>query len=68
MALFFSRVPWDEGRMACIASHLEGSFKRKGNAALDPYSAEEKAVMAVEEAAVNRTLLMMGYSPLPTYH
>ncbi|XP_050687508.1 WSC domain-containing protein 1-like isoform X5 [Eriocheir sinensis] len=66
--LAFLGVPWDEGRMECIASHLDGSFKRKGNAAFDPYTAEEKAAMAIEAAAVNRTLLMMGYPPLPTYH
>ncbi|XP_050687514.1 WSC domain-containing protein 1-like [Eriocheir sinensis] len=64
--LAFLGVHWDEGRMECIASHLDGSFKRTGNAALDPYTAEEKAVMAMEMAAVNRTLLMMGYPPLQT--
>lgn len=53
--------------MTCITSHLDGSFKRKGNKHIDPYTTEEKAVMSAEARVVNRTLQAMGYSPLPTY-
>lgn len=63
-----SRVPWDEGRMTCVVSHMDGTFKRVGSPPLDPYTAVEKAVMAAEAAAINRTLQLMGYSPMPTYY
>ncbi|MPC98639.1 hypothetical protein E2C01_094016 [Portunus trituberculatus] len=60
-------VPIDEGRMACIASHLEGSFKRNGSKKINPYTAEEKISLIEAANAVNRTVQAMGYLPLPTY-
>ncbi|KAG0710471.1 WSC domain-containing protein 1 [Chionoecetes opilio] len=66
--LAFLRVPEDEGRMACIAEHLEGKFKRKGNKNIDPYTVQEKTSMAAAARAVNRTLQLLGYAPLPSYN
>ncbi|XP_045137684.1 WSC domain-containing protein 1-like isoform X2 [Portunus trituberculatus] len=65
--LAFLGVPIDEGRMACIASHLEGSFKRNGSKKINPYTAEEKISLIEAANAVNRTVQAMGYLPLPTY-
>ena len=61
-------MPEDEGRMVCIASHLEGKFKRSGNTDLDPYTNKEKIAMVMAAKAVNRTLQLMGYAPLPSYN
>ncbi|XP_063863253.1 sialate:O-sulfotransferase 1-like isoform X1 [Scylla paramamosain] len=66
--LAFLGVARDEGRMACIASHLEGSFKRKGSKNLDPYTTMEKISIVEATKAVNRTLQLTGYSPLPPYN
>lgn len=60
-------MPKDEGRMVCIASHLEGRFKSNGNKPLDPYTNEEKISFAAAAKAVNRTLQLLGYEPLPSY-
>lgn len=66
--LAFLGVPRDEGRMACIASHLEGNFKRKDSKEIDPYTLEEKVSIVKAANAVNRTLQVMGYPPLPSYN
>lgn len=66
--LAFLGVPRDEGRMACIASHLEGNFKRKDSKEIDPYTLEEKVSIVKAANAANRTLQVMGYPPLPSYN
>lgn len=66
--LAFLRVPKDEGRMACIASHLEGEFRRKNNTVVHPYTDKEKLSMAMAAKTVNRTLQLLGYAPLPPYN
>ena len=53
--------------MSCLLANSEGKFHRKGNKPLDPYTPKEKMAMGVAAGRVNRTLIMLGYPPLPTY-
>ncbi|XP_069167741.1 WSCD family member AGAP003962 isoform X2 [Procambarus clarkii] len=65
--LHFLGVPLDERRLACVSSHLEGSFKRKNNLDFDPFTKGEKEKMSLAMGRVHRLLLLAGYQGLPNY-
>ncbi|XP_042224441.1 WSCD family member AGAP003962-like isoform X2 [Homarus americanus] len=66
--LHFLRVQKDEGRMACVSTHLTGSFKRSGNNSnFDPFTKDEKMRMTSAVKRVNRLLLLLGYPQPPVY-
>ncbi|KAG7167505.1 WSC domain-containing protein 1-like 5 [Homarus americanus] len=65
--LHFLSVPVDEGRLACVSSHLTGPFKRRGNKTLDPFTREEKQRLSKAVQRVNRLLLVLGYPRPPVY-
>ncbi|XP_053657385.2 sialate:O-sulfotransferase 1 isoform X3 [Cherax quadricarinatus] len=64
--LNFLRVPVEEDRLACLRSHLDGPFKRKGSVDFDPFTEEEKRRMSTAVARVHRLLLLLGYPGLIT--
>ncbi|XP_050687511.1 WSC domain-containing protein 1-like isoform X2 [Eriocheir sinensis] len=65
--LAFLGVPRHEERLACLSLQLEGTFKSEESEPRDPYTFEEKVMMAAEARTVNSTLQLLGYSPLPSY-
>lgn len=65
--LRFLGMPVDEERLRCLATHLEGSFKRSGNEDFDPYTEEEKRRLSLAVERVQRLLRLMGYPDPPLY-
>ncbi|XP_037804673.1 WSC domain-containing protein 1-like [Penaeus monodon] len=65
--LHFLGVPVDEARLRCLATHLEGSFKRSGNEDFDPYTEEEKRRLSLAVLRVQRLLRLMDYPDPPLY-
>nr|XP_027222305.1 uncharacterized protein LOC113814475 [Penaeus vannamei] len=65
--LRFLGMPVDEERLRCLATHLEGSFKRSGNEDFDPYTEEEKRRLSLAVERVQRLLRLMGYPDQPLY-
>lgn len=62
-----SSVPVDEARLRCLATHVEGSFKRSGNEDFDPYTEEEKRRLSLAVLRVQRLLRLMDYPDPPLY-
>ncbi|XP_042880020.1 WSC domain-containing protein 1-like [Penaeus japonicus] len=65
--LEFLRFPTEEGRLKCMADHLQGSFKRPKKNETDPYVTGEKEGMSYAVKRVNRLLTLLGYPELPVY-
>ncbi|KAK4289142.1 hypothetical protein Pmani_037874 [Petrolisthes manimaculis] len=64
--LDFLSVPVNEGRLACLASHMNGAFKRNSTSAtFDPFNAEEKKRFANVVRRVDRLLKVLGYPTMP---
>ncbi|XP_071542920.1 sialate:O-sulfotransferase 1-like [Panulirus ornatus] len=59
--LRFLRVPEDEGRLACVASHMRGSFKRNSSTHFDPFIMDEKLRFTNAVGRVNRLLRLLDY-------
>ncbi|KAK4328479.1 hypothetical protein Pmani_001115 [Petrolisthes manimaculis] len=59
-------VPVNEGRLACLASHMNGAFKRNSTSAtFNPFNAEEKKRFANVVRRVDRLLKVLGYPTMP---
>ncbi|XP_069973835.1 sialate:O-sulfotransferase 1-like isoform X2 [Penaeus vannamei] len=65
--LKFLRVPIDEGRLACLESHLKGSFKRPEKKESDPFTYNEKKMMSLAVMRISRLLRLRGFPPPPPY-
>ncbi|KAG7167459.1 WSC domain-containing protein 1-like 4 [Homarus americanus] len=63
--LDFLSVPVDEGRFTCVASHLDGSFKRNTTRHFDPFTEDEKVRFVNAVKRINRLLTVLGYPQLP---
>ncbi|XP_037804930.1 WSC domain-containing protein 1-like [Penaeus monodon] len=65
--LRFLRVPVDEGRLACLESHLSGTFKRPGKKEPDPFTYNEKKMMSLAVMRISRLLRLRGFPAPPHY-
>ncbi|XP_047488879.1 WSC domain-containing protein 1-like [Penaeus chinensis] len=65
--LKFLRVPVDEGRLACLGSHLSGTFKRPEKKELDPFTYSEKKLMSLAVMRISRLLRLRGFPVPPPY-
>ncbi|XP_063602923.1 sialate:O-sulfotransferase 1-like [Penaeus indicus] len=65
--LKFLRVPVDEGRLVCLASHLSGTFKRPGKKEIDPFTYTEKKMMSLAVMRISRLLRLRGFPVPPPY-
>ncbi|XP_064112414.1 sialate:O-sulfotransferase 1-like isoform X2 [Macrobrachium nipponense] len=64
--LRFLSVPEDEGRLACLSRHTEGPAKglqRK----VDPYTEEQRKLMAQRVSEIQKLLKSRNMDPLPPY-
>ncbi|XP_045104057.1 WSC domain-containing protein 1-like [Portunus trituberculatus] len=66
LLLDFLSVPTDEGRLTCLAAHLDGSFRRNSSRAFDPFTQEEKLRFVQAVTRVNNLLRLLGYPLIPT--